>query len=546
MTLLRLLIMLAATPVAPSTPSADTLRVTAEVMKEAARYFRQGINPEGATCEADRGEQCVGGPVPYPCRVDERCVFRTGLPEFVLKRALAHPDAGFVDGFATFLLVNSGRQLDAFRVATVCTAVAWWCSLIRGYVLNSVGRVAQAEREFHSALAAAPRSVRCEFMDPSWALPEAMRASLQGLPCDRRISVSDSIWWFADPSFTSPGNERWTEQIARMIYRRFHSVADSANRGYQDWMREWESAGILPRGQYDSWRKDRTYGGAHHHLLDVWTSRKAARYHFIPDFQGAGLSHPVWHLSGSIHEEGYTPPTTAFYEVPAQVARFRHGDSMVVAVAGTVSGTPMADAAAPTAHLILSDAPNSFPLRLSSALTDGRAVFLGRATAKRWVTSFEVLSEDGIGRRRVMLEPLQVQGPGVSDVLLYSPVGLDLPDSLRIAAGMMLGDTTVAKGDQLGIYWETYGARKGVPVSVELEIQREGGGLLSQLKDLVPGLGRDRSGRPRWTETSPGPVFRRALALDLSEVDPGDYTLVVKTSWPGQEAVETNRAFVVR
>jgi hypothetical protein len=562
MTVMGLLVLVAVTPLGGSPQPTDTLRATREVIQETVRYVQQAVRVDlsartpianGARCDADVGDRCVDGPVPYPCRMGKTCVFQSNLPEFVFKKALAHPDAGFIDGFATFLLINSGRQLDAFKVARACTAVGWWCSLLRGYVFNSVGRLSEAEREFRSALAAAPRNVRCAFVDASWSVPERMREFMQRLRCRRRIAVSDSTWWLADPSFASPGNERWTEQVARTIYRRFHTVPDSAfYHGMADWGQDWESSVILPRGQFDSWRKDAAYAGAHHNLLYVWTSRKAARYHFVPDFEGADLSHPVWHLHGTIQQEGYTPPTSAFYEVPAQIARFRHGDSgdsddsMVVAVAGTLAGTPLASAAAPTAYLILSDGPESFPLRLSSALRDERAVFLGQAAPKPWVTSFEVLSKDGIGRHRVMLEPLRVQGPGLSDVLLYSPVGLDLPDSLRMAAGMMLGDTTVAKGDQLGIYWETYGAPKGAAVSVELQLQREGGGLLSQLKNLVPGLGAGSSGRPGWTETSPGPLFRRAMVLDLSEVDPGSYTLVVKTSWPGQEELQTRRAFVVR
>lgn len=542
---------LAGIPGAASAQAKDTLKATRQLDELIKRYFhgRQGSwgrvthAPWPAACGADRGQVCMQGVIPGACPDGTACQPYTDLVDPALKAALAHPDAGFITGFATFALVNAGRLPDAFKVANSCRAAAWWCSLLKGYVDHAVGRLPAAEREFRSGLAAAPDSVRCAYMDASWAVQGRVRDRLEHLPCAQRAIVSDSIWWLADPSYALPGNERWTEQIARILYRRFDIFAYSLIPDIYEagWLAS--QTRILPRGPVDSWRNQSANSLLH---LQFWTSKKAARYHFVPDFEGDSLSRPVWHLNGTIHEEGYTPPGPPFYEVPAQVARFRQGDSMVVAVAGTLAGTPMASAAAPTAYLVLSDAPDDFPLGLSSALHDGRAVFLGRVAAKPWVTSFEVLSKDGIGRHRLMLEPLQVQGPGVSDVALYSPAGPELPDSLRMAAEMMLGDTTVAKGDQLGIYWETYGAPKGTPVDVELEVQREGGGLLSHLKNLVPGLGPTSSGRPSWTATSPGVVFRRAVVLDLSDVDPGNYTLVLKTSWPGQQILETRRPFVVR
>jgi hypothetical protein len=546
---------LAGIPGAAFAQAKDTLKTTNQLDGLINRYFHGQQNawvrvgaraPWPAACDADRGQVCMQGVIPIACPDGTACQPYTNLVDPALKAALAHPHAAFITGFATFALVNAGRLPDAFEVASGCRAAAWWCSLLKGYVYHAVSRLPAAESEFRSGLSAASDSVRCTYVDASWAVQGKLRDRLKRLPCAQRVVVSDSVWWLADPSYASPGNERWTEQIARVFYRQFDALTDSLIfPGYRARWSPTLSARILARGPVDSWRNS---GVASNGAVrfDFWTSKKAARYHFVPDFEGDSLSRPVWHLNGTIEEEGYTPPGPPFYEVPAQIARFRNGDSMVVAVAGTLAGMPIAHAAVPTAYLVLSDAPDSFPLKLSSTLTDERAVFLGQAAVRSWVTSFEVLSKEGIGRHRIMLQPLQVQGPGVSDVLLYSPAGPELPDSLRMAAGMMLGDTTVSKGDQLGIYWETYGAPKGRPVTVELEVEREGGGLLSQLKNLVPGLGPSSSARPSWTATSPGPVFRRAVVLDLSELDSGSYTLLLKTSWPGQEVLETRRRFVVR
>jgi hypothetical protein len=41
-------------------------------------------------------------------------------------------------------------------------------------------------------------------------------------------------------------------------------------------------------------------------------------------------------------------------------------------------------------------------------------------------------------------------------------------------------------------------------------------------------------------------VFAKAVTLDLGDLDRGEYTLVLRVSWEGQEPVETRRTFEVR
>jgi hypothetical protein len=227
---------------------------------------------------------------------------------------------------------------------------------------------------------------------------------------------------------------------------------------------------------------------------------------------------------------------------------------MVVAVAGTVAGSPLeasseaAESSDATAHLILSDGPGRFPVELASALREERAVFLARTPVQRYMASFEVLSAGVYGRHRVVLEPLEVleqEAASVSDVLLYQPRGNHDPDSLVIAAGMMRGTTVLERGERPGLYWETYGAPADTEVTMELEIEREGGGgFFARIGRLFGGGGG--RGKWSWTEASPGAVFAKAVTLDLGDLDRGEYTLVLRASWAGQEPVESRRVFEVR
>ncbi len=135
--------------------------------------------------------------------------------------------------------------------------------------------------------------------------------------------------------------------------------------------------------------------------------------------------------------------------------------------------------------------------------------------------------------------------PGKNLLCVQPPTRNHDPDSLLIAAGMMLGETGVERGARPGIYWETYGAPAQAAVSVELEVRREGGGLLDRVTRLVPG-GAEGHGRLSWTEPSPGPEFRNSVVLDLEGLDSGKYTLRLRSWWPGQEPLETERVFEVR
>ncbi len=462
--------------------------------------------------------------------------------------AREHPDAGFVVGYAVYTLMKFGRHLEAFGLAQACRSSDWWCALVQGMVFQGVERLDAAEERFRVGLETAPDSIACQLAEASWALNSRVRGRLAALPCEDRLAASDTVWWLADPLFAVERNDRWSEHVSRSFQTRsffLETIHSNVPGPMPEWLREFYLPRRIPRGTWDSWKTDglRIQGIP---MYNVWTSAKAARYHFVPDFPDGDLSQPVWRLDATLEDEGYTPPYGPFFELPAQIARFRRADSLLVVVAGDLVGSPLADAPDATAHLVLSNAPDSFPVQLASAIHDQRAVFLAQIPPIRYVTSFEVLSGAGMGRHRVMTDPLDVEGPGISDVLFYRPAGNHEPDSLLIAAGMMLGTTTLAPDDSPGVYWETYGVPPEAPVSIEIEVRREGRGLFSEITRVLPGVGGQERGRLSWTEPSPGAVFRNAVVLDLEGLDEGSYTLVVRTSWPAQEALVTERAFEVR
>ena len=281
----------------------------------------------------------------------------------------------------------------------------------------------------------------------------------------------------------------------------------------------------------------------------MWTSQRAARYHFVPDFEGDDLSRPTWRLYGDFGDEGYTPPYAPFYALPLQIARFRTSTAqspsqMRLAVAGSAIGTPIEEAAE-AGYLVLSDAPESFPLTLQGTFNDGRVVYLAQAPPERYVTSFEVLTEAGIGWHREMLEPIDVEGAGLSDVLLYEPLGRSEPDSLLAAASQMFGSTEFDGLEEVGLFWEVYGAEAEEPIEFELQIEREEGGFFDRLRRLLPGGSEERTATLGWSTPARGAVDPTAIALDVSEMPEGEYTIVLRARWAGQPTLETRRRMVV-
>ncbi|MEQ9569634.1 MAG: hypothetical protein RLN75_05545, partial [Longimicrobiales bacterium] len=216
-----------------------------------------------------------------------------------------------------------------------------------------------------------------------------------------------------------------------------------------------------------------------------------------------------------------------------------------LAVAGSVTGTEIEEAA-DTAYLVLSDAPESFPLTLPAAIHEGRAVYLADAAPRPYVTSFEILSPAGIGWHREMLQPLDVDGPGLSDVLLYRPTGLAEPEALLEATALMLGTTALDGSGEVGLYWELYGASADEPIEYEIQIEdEEDGGFIDRLRRIFVGGSEEGGVTLGWTEPAGGPISPRAIILDLENVPEGEYSVILRAAWGNGQQFETRRRITV-
>lgn len=525
------------------------------------QLLSRGANPLDLYCNGGRGYLCNGGdPDAGFCGLDSQCHLPEGHLIDVLKQlAKEYPESGFLDGQAVYVLVKFARNVEAKQVADGCRAARWWCQALQGYVLDSDGRTRQAEPLLRAAMAGAPDSIRCVYTDATWLVgrwderntsltpPDARRKS-KSWSCARREAVSDTLWWWADPLFSVPGNERWAEHVVRSMSARFAaeireaSPPQPAPRGYADYL--W--AQRVRRGPWDSWRHLRSLRGWGIGTV-VWTSKARARYHFMPDVDVDSLAHPAWRLGAALDDEGYTPDEGPWVPVPVQIARFLIGDSMQVAGAAALDGSRIAGALDRAPRMILSDAPGSFPAEArGERLRRDTPVFLTRSALRHYVASFEILTAKGIGWHRQLLAPLRDTVPSVSDLLLYDPAGPQ-PSTIRGAVSRMLGSTTLRKGAHVGVFWQTYDVPRGATLRFDLSLEHPSGGLVAHLRRLFPG-GNPQAATSHlvWSEPGTTGTDSRGVALNLAGIDPGDYTLVLRVSWAGQHAVEARRRFTVQ
>jgi len=502
-------------------------------------------------CDGGAGALCHGGdPDRGPCRAGASCHPTTEfLLEVLTEAAVEHPSSGFVVGQAIYALTKFRHTTRALVLADQCQAEEWFCDALHGYVIHAQGRLSEAEPFFRRAMAAAPIPEMCAYGDALWllgewsqqfggieSLPEA-REKTTDLPCLDRLEASDTLFWWADPLYAVEGNERWVEHIARALSLRFYEEIERVRSGIPIPQRyvDYDWASRIRRGVWDSYQNTDGRG------FSSWTSEEIARYRFIPDVEPGDFSKPTWKLEANLLEEGFTPSYGPFFDIPVQVARFRIGDALMIAVAGALSDTPLEKASNASAHFFLTDGPGSLPLQLTGNAFRATSIFLGQAPSRDYVMSLEVLSSEGIGWHREAVSSLVPLGPELSDLLLFRPSPQAEPDSLLAAVALMLGSNTIHRSGGLGVYWETYGAPQETTLELELALRRDSGGVLNRITRFLPGGPQEGYGPVRWTEETTADTHSGTVSLNLSNLEPGEYDLVLKVRWSGQPVMERRR-----
>jgi hypothetical protein len=347
------------------------------------------------------------------------------------------------------------------------------------------------------------------------------------------------------------GNDRWAEHLSRgfeeMLNQDLNNRVRSGAGGHP------RSCSIR-RGFPDS--RDvysRSSGNRVVVTTVLWRSRGGAFNHFVPEVLSLlGLNddlhyrleaeidvHPM--VSGT-GDEGYTRAAGLVMPLPVQIARFRQGDSLEVAL-----GSELGSAAIGTsgdAFFVASENPEHV-VALDPAPLREVVAFQARLANRKQLVGLEVFTPGPDGRHREVLQPLDSSERLVSDILLFRPWGPDLPDTRLGAVALMYGSERVSRDQELGVYWEAYGFSVEEELDISISLESVEGGWVSKALQVV-GIGGVGRSAVSWTESvkSPGPL-RNAVTLNLRRVDPGLYHLVVEVTNSDGKRISQQRRFEV-
>ncbi len=557
--------------------------------------------PEGR-CDEQIGRMCIwfGGEdeVNFPAEPPETGLARSELIG-ILSTASEQIADSWITGQLVRYLVEDRNYRQAENVARECALVqAWWCSALLGYVLHLRGEVVEAESTFRSAITAMPDQERELWSTPGYVLTRDGRGDFEEGDPAERTRQSELFWRFSDPLFLVEGNDRFTEHFARLVEVRNHEDAGGPQA------LEWEddlAETLIRYGRTVGWSRSRggrarSFSGpgllqddrrviAHHHP-------RSRGYIFPEEFIEAPADIPPesWITAPREARTWYAPPYAPdFTALETQVGRFRRGDDMLVvgayrpnlALDPRFAAAPRERREGPSGPLdpfardrpppdrpvspAVAEAgppiegpvwagffllPEGGREAIETRSADAEGVFTLRAPPGRYVSSLEVLE---LGARRAWRARQGVsQGsltPGlaaVSDLLILTE-GAPFPASLEEALPHVRPGIRIADGERFTVVWEAYGLQIQEPIQVTLGFTQGRPGFLQRVGEFLGVLEPDDPVEVTFTDAGPDVVQTafRAVALELPDLEPGEYTLHLRVDLAGREPAIASRPIIV-
>ncbi len=536
------------------------------------RYFPFTFSSPGGTCDEVVGRICTwwgeGEWSPEP-EAEEAVELRRGLLAELDSLHALLPSDSWVLGQRVWYRAEGGDWEGALDVARGCGTDAWWCAALEGLALHGLGRHGAAEAAFERALAG---------MDPerarSWRVPErAVDPDARRWLRDRERAGPDSLraaletlWRWADPLYLVEGNDRLTEHYARWTVA---TLKDGARNPFRlRWGSDLEELTVR-HGWEIGWERSpgRTVGGPY--VITAHKHPEAREY--VP--AGRTLAAPAGRgprdfvadpgRGGSLYAPPYAPVTLP---MEGQWAVFpRVEATVIVATAFLPEDTSFHaghDHARPWMEkgnqAGMPDRIGLFAVSVAGGATRAETrtgtsagaltIELGEDT---YVVSVESWSPElrRAGRMRfgLAVRPAVADVASLSDVLLLDgdrPTPAALDDALAGA----LPRAEIRAGDRLAIAFEVAGLGfRPEVLQFALSVERTDRNVFRRLGEFFGLSERPPSLALSWEEPGPerpGPVFR-GLDLDLPDMDPGEYEVVLTLRTDGRSDVVTRRAFRV-
>ena len=456
-------------------------------------------------------------------------------------------------------LIEAKRYGDAVRAAERCTEAgsAYRCRAYAGAALHDSGAVAAADSAFTAALAAMPDSIRCQWTDISLLIDDEIADRYQRADCAVRREIEATFWRLTTPLYLRDhdyGNEflaRVTRtDMARDSRSPMGSPTEPAFRetalryGYDTWfVRDDPPAGSMAEAPIAGYRE----GGS--------------GFNFVPDYRvflsPTSLASDDWELKLRSARTIYAPAYARRFRALArrQIALFRRGDSALVVAAYDVSNDTLFAHAPIEAGLFTAPIDSTHLGNARGAverIAARRGVLTATASWHPMVVSLELLdstSRSAARARYAVTPPIQIGRIGMSDLLIFTPPTAETPlHGLDAVLPLALQDDRVSATQPVGIFWEAYGVRsEGENLDVALQIDRIKEGWRRRTAERLHLASPFSPVKVQWQEMPNGVnrVASRAMALDLSRLDPGRYEIRLTLTAKDEPAVVATREIVV-
>jgi hypothetical protein len=496
------------------------------------RFYNGGAD---AACEVPLGRICYwnnNGDVPPPAERADARMEREQLMELLTRAQQAAPADDWVSGMLVRYAIEAQLADSAVAAARRCAGTPWWCAALEGTALHVANRHAAAAAAFDKALAAMPVAQRCAWTDLTMWLDPAMHAAYGARGCDGRAAENAKILRLAQPLWMLPANDVTNELHARRTISRVHAL------GRIPYDLQWGDDLLESQVRYGwptAWSVQNG-GVADPRPPQVIGHEPTPSYDFMPTLEAIGA--PVgamavdWDPQRAKARMRYAPRyASGFGALPHQLARFRRGDTTVVAGAYRLVRDLQMGRAPYRAGLTLDALRGGAVMQAVRDSAPAASALLAPITAPM-LASLEVLAPTGrrAARVRTTVSPLPADARLSDYLLLQRGDPSPMPDLPRNAA-QAYGSLDIEGGTSIGIYWEMYrSASPAAPLQVSLRATRLGASFFQRLGSS---LGLSKAVTPvsiRYNDNGrPDGGAGRSLAINFPNVPPGAYqfTLVV-------------------
>lgn len=514
--------------------------------RQGLRFYNGGAD---ATCEEQINRICYwnnNGDVPPPAERNDARIERLQLIEILTRAAKASPSDDWVAGMLVRYDIEADRADSSLKAARNCAGTTWWCSALQGLALHSLNQHLEAKNAFDKMLRTMPESMKCSWTEIAlWLSNDStVQRNYRGRPCEQRMKDDERLFRLAQPLWGLPANDLYSELLAR------HTISLVHGMGRIPYDLTF-GADLLESQVRYGWPVNwsvQNGGVADPRPPQVIGHEPTPSYDFLPSANA--LANPTaatiadFPLNAKKARMRYAPRYASGFQVPPyQFARFRRGDSTVVAGAYRLIRDLEMGRAPYNATLVLDAFDGKEPIVVRKDNAPANAALLATIGTSPFLASLEIIAPASkrVARVRAGVEPL-AKTKLISDVLLLTKGDPSEHPTLESAAPLAFGGADIDGGTTIGLYWENYlKVSPGAPATTSIRATRLNASFFQKLSSSLKLSKAVQPVSQRFSDPGrPDGGSGRTLALGWPEVPAGDYQLtIVVQSAAGKDSTST-------